>query len=184
MQELLTSYKDKWPVVIGRFTSEVNTLRSNRAQTSLIDDVTVEVYGTATPIQQIATVTIPEPRQLLVEPWDKNIIKDVEAVLQKNDKGLSISSDGNAIRISLPPMTEETRKQTVQMLHKKTEEARVGIRHIREDLLKKLKQQKENGDIGEDDFFKGQKDVQEIVDGHNETIKKIAQEKEQEIMTV
>lgn len=184
MHELITSQTDKWPVVIDWLQKEMNSLRSDRASTHMVEDVVVTVYNTPTPIKQLASLTIPEPRQIMIEPWDKNSITEIEAGLTAHESSFSVSNDGNAIRISLPPMSEETRKQTVTLLHKKLEEARVSLRKIREDIMKAAKQGKEAGGISEDELFQIQKDVQTIIDDHNAQVKTMGEQKEKEIMTV
>jgi len=184
MHELLDSYSDKWSEAINHFKNEIKSLRSNRANPALVENILVDYYGTPTPLKQIATITVPEPRQILVDPWDKNVLKEVESALQKNDNNFSVKNDGQSLHISLPQMTEETRKETATVLHAKMEETRIAIRKIREDILKKAKQAKENSEISEDDFFKIQKDVQEIVDKNNELVKQLGEEKEKDIMTI
>jgi len=184
MYEIIEQYNDKWNSAYEYFIKELKTLSSNRAHASLIEDIKVNYYDTPTPLKQIATITIPEPRQMLVEAWDNQVLKDIETALQGTDNGFAVVNDGSSIRVTLPDMTEETRKQTVQLLHKKTEEARVSIRKIREDILKQAKTKKESGEISEDEFFDIQKKVQEIVDKFNASIKEDAELKEKEIMTV
>ena len=184
MHDLVTDTLSKWDSTIEHYQTELKSLRSNRAHPSMIEDLKISYYNTPTPLQQIATITAPESRQLMVEPWDKQVLKDIETGLNTADIGFSVKNDGSAIRLSLPDMTEENRKQTVTLLQKKTEEARVSVRKIREDVLKTAKRMKEEGDIAEDEFFKIQKEVQEHVDGLNTQIKKIADAKEQEILSL
>ncbi len=184
MHEILKSYEGKWSDVIEHFREELKSLRSNRANPALVENIIVDYYGTPTPLKQIASITIPEPRQILVDPWDKNILKDIESVLQKNNNNFSVKNDGQSLHISLPSMTEEIRKSTVNILHNKMEESRIVIRKIREEILKKAKTAKENSEISEDDYFAIQKEVQEIVDKNNQIIKELGQDKEKEIMTV
>ena len=184
MHDIIQQYNEKWDSAYEYFTKELQALRSNRAHAGLIEDVKVNYYDTPTPLKQIATITIPEARQMLVEAWDNQVLKDIEVALQNTDNGFAIVNDGSSIRVTLPDMTEETRKQTVNLLHKKTEEARISIRKIREDILKYAKAEKEDGDISEDEFFNIQKQVQEIVDKFNKIIKEDSENKEKEIMTV
>lgn len=184
MHEILAQYDSKWPEVIDRFQKEINTLRTNRAHATMVENIMVEAYNTTTPLNQLANINTPEPRQLLIEPWDKSIAKDIEQALMQNQSSLSVVNDGESLRVSLPPMTEETRQQTVTQLHKKMEEARIAIRHIREDVMKELKTQKSNNELGEDDFFKAQKDIQAVVDEYNAKIKELGDVKEKDIMTI
>lgn len=184
MHELLKIYENKWPEVIEHFKEELKGLRSNRANPALVENISVEYYGSPTPLKQVASITVPEPRQILIDPWDKNILKDIEVALQKNDNNYSVKNDGQSLHVNLPPMTEEIRKSTVNILHNKMEESRIAIRKIREEVLKKAKAAKESSEISEDDYFTIQKEVQEIVDKNNQIIKDLGQDKEQEIMTV
>ncbi|MGB0757659.1 MAG: ribosome recycling factor [Patescibacteria group bacterium] len=184
MHQLVTDSLPKWDSVIEHYKTELKSLRSNRAHPSMVEDLKISYYDTPTPLQQVATITSPEPRQLMVEPWDKQALKDIEAGLNGTDMGFSVKNDGTAIRLSLPDMTEENRKQTVTLLNKKTEEARVGVRKVREEVLKSAKTAKEASEIAEDEFFKIQKEVQDHVDSLNADIKSLAESKEKEILSL
>lgn len=183
MQEIIELSKEKWEKVMGHFQKELNNLRTNRAHIGLVEEVMVDYYGTPTPLKQLASIVIPEPRQLTIEPWDKASLKSIEETLSKRSE-FSVQSDGRLLRVMLPPLTEETRKDVVKILHGKMEETKIGIRGIREETMKKLKQMKESGEISEDGYFKAQKDVQELVDEYNKKVKVIGEEKEKDIMTV
>lgn len=184
MNEPTNKFSDQWLDIIDNFRSELKSLRSNRATPALVENLKVNYYGTPTALLQIATISTPEPRQILIEPWDKNVLKDIENIIQASENNFSVKNDGSCLRLNLPPLTEETRKSTVNILHKKAEEARVASRRIREDILKNAKKDKEAGNISEDDYFKLQKDVQEQIDDLNKQIKTITAEKELEIMTL
>ena len=144
----------------------------------------MEAYGATTPLKELASINTPEPRLLVVSPWDKGIIKDIEKALQVVNLGAAPVIDGAVIRINLPPLSEERRKELVKILNTKLEEARVAIRGVREDAHKEYKQKKIDGDISEDEFFVFQKELQKLVDDHNTQIKKIGEDKEKEIMTI
>ena len=184
MHEIIQQYTVKWDAAMEHFQKDLKSLRSNRANPAAIADVSVSYYETPTPLSQIATVTTPEPRQMMIEAWDKEVLKDIEAALEALDNGYSITNDGSSIRVTLPDMSEDVRKQTVTLLHKKSEDARISVRKIREDVLKTAKTQKESGDLSEDDLFKIQKEVQDEVDKFNGIIKSDSEKKENEIMTI
>lgn len=184
MHQITENYTAKWQSAFDHFLGELSSLRSNRVHPSMIEKVKVEYYGTATPLGQIGTITAPEPRLLVVEPWDKQALKDIERAFQDNETGFSVQSDGSVIRLTLPMMTEETRKQTVVLLNRKAEDARVSIRKIREDALKEAKRKKEAGEIPEDEFFSIQKEIQDYIDSLNTDIKTTVESKEKEIMTI
>jgi len=178
---ILTEDFDK---AIEHLKKNLKTIRSGRATPALVEHIQVESYGTRTPLQGLASINTPEPRLLTIEPWDKGIIKDIEKALADANLNLPVANDGNIIRINMPPMTEEDREKYVKVLHQYLEDAKVVVRQVREDAMKKLKNEKESGDIGEDDFFHQQKQVQEMVDTYNEKIKEVGEAKEKEIMTV
>ena len=180
----LDNLKPKFSKVIEHLKGELGSLRSGRATPLLVENVAVEAYGTTTPLKELASINTPEPRLLIISPWDKGIIKDVEKALQVVNLGASPVIDGAVIRINLPPLSEERRKELVKILNTKLEEARIGVRSVREDSLKDFKQQKSNGDVSEDEFFVVQKDMQKIVDDFSTQIKKIGEDKEKEIMTI
>jgi len=184
MHDIIKSYYSKWETTIDHFQKELQSLRSNRANPAAIESVKVIYYDVPTPLKQIATITIPEPRQMLIEAWDVQVLKDIEKALNNLNNGYAIVNDGRSIRVNLPDMSEEVRKQTVTLLHKKAEEARISIRKIREDILKQAKAKKEVGEISEDELFKIQKDVQDEIEKFNNSIKDNLENKEKEIMTV
>ncbi|MFA5879285.1 MAG: ribosome recycling factor [Candidatus Margulisiibacteriota bacterium] len=169
---------------LGRLNSELKTLRSGRATPTLVEGIIINAYNVRTPLKQLATIHTPEPRLIVIEPWDKGLLKDVEKGILEAQINLTPNNDGSVIRIQIPPLTEETRRDIIKLLHQKLEEGRIAIRKIREDVLKGFKKQKEDGVLSEDDFFKYQKHLQDMVDGYNEKIKEIGEQKEQEIMTV
>ncbi len=169
---------------IEHLKKDLQSLRSGRATPVLVENIQVESYGVKTPIIQLSNIHAPEPRLLVIEPWDKNLIKEIEKAISDSGINLSPSNDGNVIRIQIPPMTEESRKEIAKILHQKLEEARIVVRHVREEMMKELKSEKESGEISEDDYFNLQKKVQEKVDHYNNVIKELGDKKEEEIMTV
>jgi len=156
-------------------------VRTGRASLSLLDPIRVDYYGTLTPLNQMASLSVPESRLITIQPWDSSVIKDVEKAILKSDLGLTPSSDGKLIRISIPPLTEDRRKQLVKEVHKKGEEHKVAVRNIRRDSNELLKSMKKDGEISEDDDYRAQEQVQKITDEYVKLIDDICKEKEKEI---
>lgn len=162
--------------------SELKRLRTGRASASLLDGIRVDYYGTPTPINQMASVSVPESRLITVQPWDVSVIKEIEKAILKSDLGLTPSNDGKIIRISIPPLTEERRKQLAKNVNKICEDHKVAIRNIRRDANDLFKDAKKDGEISEDDAFKGQDRIQKVTDEFIKKIDEIFKEKEKEIL--
>lgn len=170
---------------VKAYSKNLATVRAGRANPALLDSVQVEYYGALTPLNQLSSITVPEARLLLITPFDKSSIGDIEKAIQKADLGLSPSSDGNVIRLSIPPLTEERRKELVKVVGKFAEESKVQIRNIRRDTNDQLKKKtKKNGEITEDELRGYQDEVQSATDEHISQIDGLTKEKEQEIMEV
>ncbi len=184
MNQHLELAKPKFAKTLEHFKAELATVRSGRATPSLVEHVKVEAYGTLTPLIELASITAPEPKLVVVSPWDKNILKDVERALQAANLGMSPVVDGTIIRLNLPALTEERRRELVKLVNAKHEEAKGTIRRVREDVLKGFKDQKTDGKLPEDEFFMVQKDLQKLVDEINTQLKQLADGKEKEVMTI
>ncbi len=167
---------------ITSLNKELNRVRTGRANLSLLDGIRVDYYGTLTPLNQMASLSVPESRLITIQPWDATAIKEIEKAILKSDLGLTPSSDGKIIRIAIPPLTEERRKQLAKSVHKTCEDHKVGIRNLRRDANEMLKSLKKDGDISEDDAFRGQDQVQKITDEFIAQIDTIYKEKEKEIL--
>ncbi len=176
--------EERMDKVISAFKRELATLRAGRATPSLLDRIEVEYYGTATPLNQLAGVTAPEPRLLVVQPWDKQAIGDIEKAIMKSDLGLTPNSDGSIIRLAIPQLTEERRKELVKFIRKKAEESKVNIRNVRRDANDEVKQLEKSGDITEDERRRGQDHIQEITDKKIAQVDEVMDTKEQELMEV
>jgi len=161
---------------------ELASIRTGRATISLLDGINVDYYGAKSPINQVASVSIPEARLMVIQPWDKSIIGEVERAILKADLGLNVNSDGNVIRITIPELTEERRKELVKLSKKLSEEGKIAIRNIRRDANSALKNMEKSGDLPEDDSRKEQSDVQDLTDEHIAKIDEMIQAKEKEIM--
>ena len=167
---------------IDALKNEFKKVRTGRASLSILDDIRVDYYGTLTPLNQMASLSTPESRLITIQPWDVSVIKDVEKAILKSDLGLTPSNDGKVIRISIPPLTEERRKQLVKVIYKKSEEHKISIRNVRRDANDLLKNLKKDGEISEDDAFKAQEQVQKITDEHIKLIDDVCKNKEKEIL--
>jgi ribosome recycling factor len=159
-------------------------VRTGKASPALLDTVKVEAYGSVMPINQVGTVSAPEPRMLIVQPWDKSLIKAIEKGLRESDLGLNPSNDGAVIRIPIPALTEERRKEYVKMLHKLTEEARVAVRNVRRDANDEVKHRQKDEGLSEDDIRREQAEVQKLTDQYIAKIEELMKHKEAEIMEV
>ncbi|MGH7568036.1 MAG: ribosome recycling factor [Gemmatimonadales bacterium] len=160
---------------------EMATVRTGKATTSLLDLVRVDAYGSEMPLNQVASVAAPEPKLLTIQPWDKSLLKAIEKAILASDLGLTPSNDGNLIRIPLPPLTEERRKELAKVVHRFAEEGRVAIRHARTDAINRIKKTEH---VSEDDKKKAEKDVQKLHDDHVKLVEEVLKTKEAEIMEV
>ena len=167
---------------IEALINEFKRVRTGRASLSILDGIKVDYYGTLTPLNQMATLAVPESRLITIQPWDVSVIKDIEKAILKSDLGLTPTNDGKILRISIPPLTEERRKELVKLVHKMCEDHKVSIRNIRRDSNELLKSFKKDGDISEDDAFKSQDEVQKITDEHIKLIDECDTKKEKEIL--
>lgn len=176
--------KTRMDQAVQAFTRNLATVRAGRANPSLLDSVMVDYYGATTPLNQLANVSAPEPRMLVVTPYDKSAIADIEKGIQKANLGLSPSNDGNVIRINIPPLTEERRKDLVKVVGKYAEESRVQIRNIRREANDQYKKQEKDGEISEDELRMAQEKVQQETDQYIQKIDDLAKAKEDEILEV
>lgn len=181
-EKLLSETKDKMKKAVNVFSGELATVRTGRASPSVLQGIKVDYYGNLTSLNQVASITAPEPDLLIVHPWDKNILSTIEKAIMGSDLGLNPSNDGNVIRIPIPPLTEERRKEIVKMVKKMAEEARIAIRNIRRGANDELKGKKKEGAISEDDEKRLEKRIQELTDEHIQMIDNILKDKEKEIL--
>lgn len=184
MKEIIKKSGEKMQKTIAKLQSDLATMKAGRANPTMLDRVQVEYYGSLCPINQVANVSAPEPRVLMITPWEKTILKDIERAILKSDLGLNPSNDGNVIRLVVPELTEETRKALVKNVKKTGEDAKVAIRSIRRDANDKLKALKKELDISEDELKKAEDDVQKETDSFVKKIDEIIVAKEKEIMSI
>ncbi len=184
VKELLEDAKRRMAKSVETFKNEVARVRTGRASVALLDGIKVDYYGTQMPLNQMATITVQDARLIVVQPWDVSAISAIEKAIQRAELGLNPVNDGKIIRISVPPLTEERRKELVKMVRKMAEEARVAVRNVRRDILNDLKDLKKEGKISEDDFYRAQEQLQKITDEYIDKIDDILAQKEKDIMTV
>ncbi len=184
MQQIFDRAQEKMDKSINALMSEYATIRAGRATPAVLDKITVDYYGCPTPIQQMAAVSVPEPRTILIAPWDKTTLRDIEKAILMSDLGLNPQNDGSTLRLNFPPPTEERRRELVKGVSKYAEEAKVAIRSIRRDSLEKLKDMKKKSEITEDDLKNAEKKMQDLTDKACKEIDGIAAKKEKEIMEI
>jgi ribosome recycling factor len=185
MDELFADASNRMQKAVEAVRREFAKIRTGKATVSLLDGVKVEYYGSGAPLRQVANISVPEARLLVVQPWDKKIIGDIEKAIRSADLGLNPSSDGNLIRVPIPALTEERRKEMVRYVHKLTEEGRVAVRNVRRDVNETLKKKLKDGEISEDDFHRAHdKTVQEMTDESIREIDRVLAAKETELMEV
>jgi len=182
IESTLQETKDRMGKTISDLENELKRVRTGRASLSLLDGIRVDYYGTQTQLNQMASLSVPESRLIVIQPWDVSAIKEIEKAILKSDLGLTPSSDGKLIRISIPPLTEERRKELVKVVSKMCEEHKIAARNIRRDSNELLKGFKKDGDISEDDAFKAQDSVQKVTDEYINRIDEIYKNKEKEIL--
>jgi len=183
-KELLDEAKSRMAKAVAATQTEFNTVRSGRASTALLDRVHVDYYGVSTPLKQIASVAAPEARLLTVTPFDKSSIKAIEKAIRESDLGINPGNDGQVIRLPVPTLTEERRRDLVKLVHRLAEDGRVAVRNIRRDALKDLKEAKTEGLIGEDAERRAEEQLQKATDEHIKQIDELLKRKEQEILEV
>ncbi len=185
MRELLESAELDMMKTIEVLDKEFASLRAGRATPALLDRIGVDYYGSPTPINQLATVSVPEARLLVIQPWDKSVIGEIERAILKSDLGITPSSDGNIIRLAVPQLTEERRRDLVKLLKKRGEEAKVTVRNIRRDVIERLKAlQKEGGGFSEDGLRREQDEAQKLTDRYIKEVDRIVAAKEKEVMEI
>ncbi|MDH3248596.1 MAG: ribosome recycling factor [Acidimicrobiia bacterium] len=182
IEELLDDASHRMDQAVDKAASDFTTVRTGRANPQILNRVVVEYYGTPTPLQQLATMSVPEPRLLVVHPYDKTTINDIENAIRTSDLGLNPSNDGNLVRISFPTLTEERRKELTKLVHSMAEDGKIAIRNIRRSTKSDLEEL--HGEISDDDIRRAEKELQEITDLHTARIDELLEVKEAELMEV
>lgn len=184
IKEIASQTEDHMNKTVEVVKKELSSLRAGRANPALLDKISVDYYGTPTPLNQVANISVPEARLLVIQPWEKSLIGDIEKAILKSDLGINPTNDGTVIRLAIPQLTEERRKELVKMAKKKSEDGRVAIRNLRRDANDKLKASQKSDEISEDELRKGQDSVQKLTDRYIKEVDLVFEEKEKEIMTV
>ncbi len=184
MNTIFERAQEKMDKTINALLNEYSAIRAGRANPAVLDRVMVEYYGASTPINQVAAVSVPEPRTILIAPWDKSCLRDIEKAILTSDLGLNPQNDGSTLRLNFPPLTEERRKELVKGVYKYAEDSKVAIRSIRRDSLEKLKDMKKKSEITEDDFKNAEKKMQDLTDKFCKEIDSISAKKDKEIMEI
>ena len=184
MQEHLKLYEDKMEKSLDVLLDEYASIRAGRAHPHVLDRLRIDYYGTPTPIQQVGNVTVPEARMIVIQPWEKSLLKEIEKAILVSDLGINPTNDGNVIRLVFPELTEERRKDLAKDVKKKGEGAKVAVRNIRRDAMDSIKKMEKAGDISEDDLKQGEEKIQKITDKMIEKVDKAIETKTKEIMTV
>jgi len=182
--ETLADAEDRMAKAVEALRRELATVRTGRANPALVDHLKVDYYGTPTPLKQLASVMVPEARLLTIQPWDKGSLTAIEKAIQKSDLGLNPTNDGSLIRLAIPPLTEERRRELVRMVHKKVEEGRVAIRNIRRDAHSMLRDLLHDKEISEDQEHNAQEELQKVTDRFIAEADRVGQEKEEELLEV
>lgn len=184
IKEVTGEAEERMKKAIDVMRKDYGSMRAGRATPALLDKVMVDYYGVPTPINQMANISVPEPRLLSIQPWDKSVISSIEKAIQKSDLGLTPNNDGSIIRLAIPQLTQERRNELVKMAKKKAEDARVAIRNVRRDANDQLKDLEKEKEISEDDEKRAQEEVQKLTDKYIKEVEVILEHKEQEIMEV
>jgi ribosome recycling factor len=184
MNNYLEEKKGDFGKAVEFFKKDITSLRTGRANTAMLEGITVEAYGTKNPLVSIGSISIADAKSIVITPWDKSILKDVEKAVLEADLGLGIVNDGDKLRLTVPAMTEENRKDLVKRLNEKNEQAKVSARQVREAVKKAIEEAEEKGEISEDDRERFMKEMDEEVKKINEELKAVRDKKEEEIMTI
>lgn len=184
VKEVLEDLKDEMQKALDYMKREFARIRTGRASVSILDGIKVNYYGSPTPLNQIATLSVPESRLILIQPWDSNVLGEIEKAIQKSELGLQPMNDGKVIRIVVPPLTEERRKELVKLVRKMAEERKVDLRNKRREAVEILREMKKDKEISEDDLYRYQEEVQKITDNFTSKVEEILSAKEKEILEI
>ena len=182
-KELIAERKKDFDWIIEHTKGEIAGIRTGRAHSSMVEDIQLDYMGSRLRIKELATITTPEPRVIFIQPWDKQAIPNIEKGIKDSSLGLNPSSDSNGVRLNIPPLTEERRKEFIKLLHEKVEWSRIRARQIREDVIKKVQNEIKENKARDDDMFKTKDELQKIMDGLNQKLDDMTKKKEQELLT-
>ena len=184
MLDILKDLEDKMNKTVDVVVSDFASVRAGRANAAVLDKIAVDYYGTPTPINQVGTISSPDPRSLMIQPWDKSILKEIEKAIQSSELGINPQNDGQVIRLAFPQLTEERRKELTKQVRKYAESGKVAVRNIRRDAMDKLKAAEKQNELTEDDRKLGEKDLQDLTDKICKKLDELCEKKEKELMAV
>ena len=184
IDDALLAADNKMQKTVQVLKREMETIRSGRATSALVDQITVEAYGTNTPLSQLASISVPEARLLLIQPWDRSIVGNVQKAIQKSDLGLNPMSDGEVLRLVIPPPTEERRRELVKVVHKRVEDAKIAVRNVRRDALEELRKLEKDKRVSRDENVRATDKLQKLTDRFIAEVSRVGADKESEIMEV
>ncbi len=184
MNPFIQKHAEEFRAAVEHFKKELSHVRTGQANPELVDTVMINAYGAMTPLKQLASITVPEPKMIVVQPWDKSVLKDIEKGLSQANLGFSPVNDGNVIRLPMPPMSEENRKDLVKIVKEKSEKSRVSLRQIREKVKEVIQSAEKNKEISEDDKYKYLKDLDKHTNDHVDMINESAEKKSEQIMKI
>jgi ribosome recycling factor len=182
--DLFTDAERRMQKAIDALKQDLAALRTGRASAGLLERISVDYYGTPTPINQVASISVPEARLLVIQPWDKKLLADIEKAIQKSDLGINPNNDGQVIRLNIPPMNEERRRDLVKSLHKKLDEHKVAVRNVRRDVQDKLRDREKKKEVSEDELKRSTERLQKLTDRYIDEMEKVGKSKELEILEV
>ena len=184
METVFNKTKEKMEKCLDSLNRDYKAVRAGRANPAILDRVTVDYYGVPTPLNQMAAISVPEPRMLMIQPWDASTLKEIEKAINTAEIGINPSNDGKVIRLAFPALTEERRKELVKDISKRAEEGKVAVRNVRRDAMDDIKKLKKDNQITEDDQKDGEKKLQDITDSYNKQIEEMEKAKEQEVLSI
>jgi ribosome recycling factor len=184
LSDILNDIKPKMEERLSHFTEEIKTIRVGRAESSLVENLSISFYGTTMPLKQMASISAPSPNLITIVPWDKNALGDIELAIKNSHLSLNPTNDGNMIRLSLPPLSEERRKELTKLIHDSAEQLKISLRTIRQDVWQKVVKAERNHEISEDDRYKGEEELNKMIADYNKKIDEVVSQKEKDIMTI
>lgn len=184
LDKIISDGKPKMEAAVDHLKEDIKTIRTGRATSSLVDDVMVPYYGNSTPLKQVASVTTPDSNMISIQPWDKGVLGDIELAIRNANLGFNPINDGHQVRIVLPPLTEERRKEFVKSVNQKAEVAKIALRNIRKEAWEKIQAAQKAGELTEDDKYRGEERLNKMIDDFNKLIDETSKQKEKEIMTI
>jgi ribosome recycling factor len=184
MERIIEDSRSAFDEIIKNCGSDFAGIRTNRANPAMVEDLPVDYFGTKSPLKQVASISLADPKTLVISPWNKDNLVDIEKAINDSDLNITVNNDGNVIRLILPSLTEERRKELVKILGRKTEEARIRVRKERETIWDEIQEKEKNGELSEDDKFRMKDQLQILVDEYNQKIQFMSEKKEKEIMEI